>query len=84
MTRPLPLVLPLGIPAPHPLLQPRHLSHGIYTADDVAEARRDLALLRRQHAEENDPAARDMLADWIATDEAWLAEMIEMVRRDGT
>ena len=49
------------------------------TADDVEEAERDLAFLMQQHAEETDPEARAMLAEWIESDTAWLAEMREAV-----
>lgn len=49
------------------------------TADDVEDAARDLAWLMEQHAEETDPEARAMLAEWIETDAAWLAEMREAV-----
>lgn len=51
----------------------------IYTPDDVEEAARDLAWLIEQHAEETDPGLRQMLADWIEIDSAWLAEMREAV-----
>lgn len=50
-----------------------------YTADDVAEAERDLALLIEEHAEETDAKWADVLADHIASDARWLAEMIEVV-----
>jgi cytosine/adenosine deaminase-related metal-dependent hydrolase len=50
-----------------------------YTADDVAEAARDLALLLDAHAEETDAKWADVLADHIASDARWLAEMIEVV-----
>jgi len=50
-----------------------------YTADDVAEAERDLAQLLEDHAAEEDPAWRDVLADWIVSDAQWLAEMREAV-----
>jgi hypothetical protein len=51
----------------------------IYTADDLAEAERDLAALLAAHEGETDPAWRDALAEGIAADTAWLAEMREMV-----
>jgi hypothetical protein len=51
----------------------------IYTLDDLAEAERDLAALLAAHEEETDPAWRDAMADDIAKDTAWLAEMREMV-----
>jgi hypothetical protein len=51
----------------------------LYTADDLAEAERDLAWLLEQHEAEEDPAQRDMLADWIAMDSQFLAEMREVV-----
>jgi hypothetical protein len=51
----------------------------LYTAEDVEETARDLAFLIEQHAEETDPEARAMLADWIESDTAWLAEMREAV-----
>ena len=50
-----------------------------YTADDVAEAARDLALLLDAHAEETDAKWADVLADHIASDARWLAEMIDVV-----
>ena len=50
-----------------------------YTADDVAEAERDLAMLIEEHAEETDAKWADVLADHIASDARWLAEMIEVV-----
>lgn len=51
----------------------------VYTPDDVEEAERDLAALIQQHAEEEDPGLRQMLANWIEIDSAWLAEMREAV-----
>lgn len=51
----------------------------IYTADDVADAERDLAALIEAHAEETDPVWRDMLADQIRSDAQFLAEMREAV-----
>lgn len=51
----------------------------IYTADDVANAERDLAALIEAHAEETDPVWRDMLADRIRSDAQFLAEMREAV-----
>ena len=50
-----------------------------YTADDVAEAARDLELLLDAHAEETDAKWADVLADHIASDARWLAEMIDVV-----
>ena len=57
-----------------------HHRIALFTADDVAEAERDLAYLMAQHAEEEDPAWRDLLADMIASDARYLAEMQEAVR----
>jgi hypothetical protein len=51
----------------------------VLTPDDVEAAARDLAALRADHDAEPDPRWRDVLAGWIADDEAWLAEMREMV-----
>jgi len=51
----------------------------VLTPDDVEHAERDLAALLDQHDAEADPRWRDVLAAWIADDEAWLAEMREMV-----
>jgi hypothetical protein len=51
----------------------------VLTPDDVEQAERDLAALLDQHDAETDPRWRDVLAGWIADDEAWLAEMREMV-----
>lgn len=51
----------------------------VYTAEDVADAERDLAALIEAHAEEEDPAWRAMMADQIASDAQWLAEMREAV-----
>lgn len=51
----------------------------LYGPDDVEEIARDLAWLIEQHAEETDPEARAMLADWIESDTQWLAEMREAV-----
>ena len=50
-----------------------------YTVDDVAAAERDLAMLIEEHAEETDAKWADVLADHIASDARWLAEMIEVV-----
>lgn len=58
----------------------RHLFTDLYTEADIAEAERDLAMLMEQHEAEEDPGLRQMLADWIEIDSAWLAEMIESVR----
>lgn len=51
-----------------------------YTADDVDDAARDLALLMAEHAEETDPVWRDELARWIVDDARWLAEMMDVVQ----
>lgn len=51
-----------------------------YTADDVDDAARDLALLMAEHAEETDPHWRDELARWIVDDARWLAEMMDVVQ----
>ena len=51
----------------------------LYTADDIADAERELAYLMAEHAECDDPVWREELARWIADDAAWLAEMTEAV-----
>lgn len=53
--------------------------HHIYTADDVADAERDLAGLLQAHEAETDPAFRAMYAEWIEIDGAFLSEMREAV-----
>ncbi len=58
----------------------RHPSYmDAYTAEDVEDAARDLAALLEAHAQETDPAWRDVLADHIRSDAQWLAEMREAV-----
>lgn len=51
----------------------------LYTADDIADAERDLASLTAERDAEDDPHWRAVLADWIEDDTAWLAEMIDGV-----
>lgn len=51
----------------------------LYTADDIADAERDLASLMAERDAEDDPHWRAVLADWIEDDTAWLAEMIDGV-----
>ncbi len=50
-----------------------------WTHDDIEDAERDLATLLAQHAEEEEPAYRALLAEMIADDAAFLAEMREAV-----
>jgi hypothetical protein len=50
-----------------------------YTADDVEDLARDLAAQMAAHAEETDPHWRAVLAEHIADDARWLAEMREAV-----
>lgn len=50
-----------------------------YTAEDVEDFAADLAALMAQHDEEPDPAYRAVLAEHIASDAQWLAEMREAV-----
>lgn len=51
----------------------------LYTAEDVEDTARDLALLMAQHETETDPEIRAWLAEWIDNDTQWLAEMREAV-----
>lgn len=51
----------------------------LYTADDIADAERDLASLMAERDAEDDPHWRAVLADWIEDDTSWLAEMIDGV-----
>jgi hypothetical protein len=50
-----------------------------YTAEDVEDFARELAAQMVQHDEETDPHWRDVLAEHIRDDAAWLAEMREAV-----
>ena len=50
-----------------------------YTAEDVEDAARDLAAQLAAHDEETDPHWRAVLAEHIADDARWLAEMREAV-----
>jgi hypothetical protein len=50
-----------------------------YTAEDVEDFARDLAAQVAAHDEEPDPHWRAVLAEHIADDAAWLAEMREAV-----
>jgi len=50
-----------------------------YTAEDVEDAARDLAAQLAQLDEETDPHWRAVLAEHIADDAQWLAEMRETV-----
>lgn len=56
-----------------------HFPFYAFTADDVAAAERDLAILKEALANETDPAFRAMYADWIDIDAGFLAEMREAV-----
>jgi len=50
-----------------------------YTAEDVEDLARDLAAQMAAHEEERDPHWRAVLAEHIADDAQWLAEMREAV-----
>lgn len=50
-----------------------------YTAEDVEDLARDLAAQMAAHDEELDPHWRAVLAEHIADDARWLAEMREAV-----
>lgn len=50
-----------------------------YTPEDVEDAARDLAAQMAQLDEETDPHWRAVLAEHIADDARWLAEMREAV-----
>lgn len=53
--------------------------YALCTAADLADAARDLAALMAQHEAEDDPAYRAHLAEMIASDAAYLAEMMEHI-----
>lgn len=53
--------------------------YAMCNADDLAVAERDMAFLIAQHAAEADPAYRAMLAEMIASDAAYLAEMMDHI-----
>ena len=47
----------------------------IITADLIEAAERDLAVMQDELETETDPRWRDVLAQWLADDTAWLAGM---------
>ena len=51
----------------------------IYTLADVEAAERDLAAVMAERDATDDPDWRQALDAFVATDTAWLAEMMEMV-----
>ena len=51
----------------------------IYTLADVEAAERDLAAVMAERDATDDPDWRTALDAFVATDTAWLAEMMEMI-----